>query len=331
MVMWVNQNEGWGQYDQARIADEVKAQDPSRLVNNMSGVNCCGSVDGGNGDVVDNHIYVGPGNTAPSATRAAVLGEFGGLGYKVPGHEWYPGGGFSYEDQPSIAALNNRFVGLLDAIRIGQLPAGLSASVYTEITDVENEANGLLTYDRQVVKVDAARVKAANQALIQASRNPAPPVNLPTGQYKSLRVTTPGHTTKHLRHYDGLAFTEVVNSGSPAVLKADATWKIVPGLANSNCYSFESRNYPGEFLRHREFRVRRDADDNSALFKADATWCAVAGDGGVRFTSANLPGSYLRHVDSEVWLATPGGGRPFDSPALFTEDTTWAVDAPWAP
>lgn len=331
VVMWVNQNEGWGQYDQARIADEVKAQDPSRLVNNMSGVNCCGSVDGGNGDVVDNHIYVGPGNTAPSATRAAVLGEFGGLGYKVPGHEWYPGGGFSYEDQPSIAALNNRFVGLLDAIRIGQLPAGLSASVYTEITDVENEANGLLTYDRQVVKVDTARVKAANQALIQASRNPAPPVNLPTGQYKSLRVTTPGHTTKHLRHYDGLAFTEVVNSGSPAVLKADATWKIVPGLANSNCYSFESRNYPGEFLRHREFRVRRDANDNSALFKADATWCAVAGTGGVRFTSANLPGSYLRHIDSEVWLATPGGGQPFDSPALFTEDTTWAVDAPWAP
>lgn len=331
VVMWVNQNEGWGQYDQARIADEVKAQDPSRLVNNMSGVNCCGSVDGGNGDVVDNHIYVGPGNTAPSATRAAVLGEFGGLGYKVPGHEWYPGGGFSYEDQPSIAALNNRFVGLLDAIRIGQLPAGLSASVYTEITDVENEANGLLTYDRQVVKVDTARVKAANQALIQASRNPAPPVNLPTGQNKSLRVTTPGHTAKHLRHYDGLASTEVVNSGSSAVLKADATWKIVPGLANGNCYSFESRNYPGEFLRHREFRVRRDANDNSALFKADATWCAVAGSGGVRFTSANLPGSYLRHIDSEVWLATPGGGRTFDNPALFTEDTTWAVDAPWAP
>lgn len=66
VVMWVNQNEGWGQYDQARIADEVKEADPSRLVNNMSGVNCCGSVDGGNGDVVDNHVYVGPGNTAPS-------------------------------------------------------------------------------------------------------------------------------------------------------------------------------------------------------------------------------------------------------------------------
>ncbi|MEV8392571.1 MULTISPECIES: AbfB domain-containing protein [unclassified Streptomyces] len=331
LVMWVNQNEGWGQYDQARIADEVKAYDPSRLVNNMSGVNCCGSVDGGNGDVIDNHIYVGPGNTAPTATRAAVLGEFGGLGYKVPGHEWYPGGGFSYEDQPSLSALNNRFVGLLDSIRVGQLPAGLSASVYTEITDVENEVNGLLTYDRQVVKVDAARVRAANQALIQASRTPAPPVVLPTGRYTSLRVTTPGHTNKYLRHYEQLAYTAVVDGGSDGLLKNDATWKVVTGLANSNCYSFESRNYPGEYLRHRDFRVRRDADDGSALFKADATFCTVAGTGGVRLSSANLPGSYLRHINSEVWLATPGGGHAWDNPATFTEDTTWAVEAPWAP
>ncbi|MFE3140938.1 AbfB domain-containing protein [Streptomyces scopuliridis] len=331
LVMWVNQNEGWGQYDQARIADEVKAYDPSRLVNNMSGVNCCGSVDGGNGDVLDNHIYVGPGNTAPTATRAAVLGEFGGLGYKVPGHEWYPGGGFSYEDQPSLSALNNRFVGLLDSIRVGQMPAGLSASVYTEITDVENEVNGLLTYDRQVVKVDTARVRAANQALIQASRAPAPPVTLPTGQYTSLRVTTPGHTNKYLRHYEQLVHTAVVDGGSDGLLKNDATWKVVTGLANSQCYSFESRNYPGEYLRHRDFRVRRDANDGSALFRADATFCTVAGTGGVRLSSANLPGSYIRHINSEVWLATPGGAHAWDNPATFTEDTTWAVEAPWAP
>lgn len=184
---------------------------------------------------------------------------------------------------------------------------------------------------RQVVEVDTARVKAANQALISASRTTSPPVTLPTGQYTSLRVTTPGYTDRYLRHYDGPAFTAVVNGGSDALLRSDATWKIVTGLANGNCYSFESRNYPGEFLRHRDFRVRRDANDGSALFKADATWCPVARSGGVRLTSANLPGSYLRHIDSEVWLATPGGGHTWDNPATFTEDTTWAVDAPWAP
>lgn len=331
VVMWVNQNEGWGQYDQARIADKVKAYDPSRLVNNMSGVNCCGAVDGGNGDVIDHHVYVGPGTTVPSATRAAVLGEFGGLGYKVPGHEWYPGGGFSYEDQPTLAHLNNRFVGLLDALREVRMPAGLSASVYTEITDVENEANGLITYDRQVVKVDEARVRAANRALIDASRAPAPPVTLPTGHYTSLRVTTPGYTDRYVRHKDGAVFTEVVGSGSDSLLKHDATWKVVPGLADSSCYSFESRNYPGQYLRHRDFRVYKEAGSGD-LFRADATFCAVRGaDGGIRLSAANFPGQYLRHYDAELWLATPGGTHTWDNPAHFAEDTTWAVEAPWAP
>ncbi|KQX61217.1 glycoside hydrolase family 2 [Streptomyces sp. Root1310] len=331
LVMWVDQNEGWGQYDQARIADRVKAYDPTRLVNNMSGVNCCGSVDGGNGDVVDHHVYVGPGTTVPSATRAAVLGEFGGLGFKVAGHEWFPGGGFSYEDQPDLAHLNNRFVGLLDAIREVRMPRGLSASVYTEITDVENEANGLLTYDRQVVKVDEARVRAANRALIDASQASTTPVTLPVDQYRSLRVTTPGHTDRYLRHRDGAGFTEVVTAGSDALLKNDATWRIVPGLADSGCYSFESRNYPGQYLRHREYRVYKESGSTD-LFRADATFCPARGaNGAVRLSAYNFPEQYLRHYNAELWLATPGGTHTWDNPALFTEDTTWSVEAPWAP
>ncbi|MEU6062517.1 AbfB domain-containing protein [Streptomyces sp. NPDC047097] len=329
LVMWVDQNEGWGQYDQARIANEVKAYDPSRLVDNMSGVNCCGSVDGGNGDVIDHHVYVGPGVTDPTATRAAVLGEFGGLGIRVPGHEWYPGGGFSYENQASLAALDNRFVGLIDGIRRTRMPLGLSASVHTEITDVENEVNGLLTYDRQVVKTDEARVRNANRALIDASRTAPSVAALPTGN-RSLRVTTPGHTDRYARHRDGLGFTEVVNGAGSALLKNDATWRIVPGLADDRCYSFESRNYPGEYLRHREFRVRREGGGD-ALFRADATWCAVAAPGGVRLASYNFPDQLLRHHDAQLWLATPGGPRPYDDPALFTEDTTWAIENPWAP
>ncbi len=331
LVMWVNQNEGWGQYDQARIADEVKAYDPSRLVDNMSGVNCCGAVDGGNGDVVDHHVYVGPGTTVPSATRAAVLGEFGGLGYKVAGHEWYPGGGFSYEDQPDTAQLDHRLTGLLDGNREVRMPKGLSASVYTEITDVENEANGLLTYDRQVVKVDEARVRAANRALIDASRSPSAPVTLPTGQSVSFRVTTPGHTDRYVRHQNGAVFTEVVTGGSSALLKNDATWRVVPGLADSSCYSFESRNYPGEYLRHRDSRVYKEGG-SGALFRADSTFCPVRGaDGGVRLSAYNFPEQYLRHYNAELWLAIPGGTRTWDARALFREDTTWAVAAPWAP
>ena len=328
LVQYVDENEGWGQYDQARIANDVKAYDPSRLVDNMSGVNCCGSVDGGNGDVVDNHIYVGPGSTVPSATRAAVLGEFGGLGWKVAGHEWFPGGGFSYEDQASPTALNNRVNGLYEQLRSSVL-RGLSASVYTEITDVENEANGLLTYDRQVYKVDAARLRATNQALIAAP--PTTTAALPVNVYRSLRVTTPCCTNRFLRHQDSLGYTAVVDAGSSDLLKQDATWRVVPGLADSACYSFESRNYPGQYLRHQAFRVRKDATDGSALFKADATWCAEPGSGGVRLSAYGFPGQYLRHINSEVWLATPGGNNSWDNAAEFTADTTWSVDAAWAP
>ncbi|MER7279855.1 AbfB domain-containing protein [Dactylosporangium sp. NPDC000244] len=331
LVMWVDENEGWGQYDQARIANDVKAYDPSRLVDNMSGINCCGSVDGGNGDVLDNHIYVGPGATRPSGTRAAVLGEFGGLGLRVSGHEWSPGNGFSYEDQPSAARLNDRLNGLYEQIRTGGMPQGLSASVYTEITDVENESNGLLTYDRQVVKVDAARLRASNQALINASSSPVGSATLQTGVYKSLRATTACCTNRYVRHRDSLGYTDVVDANSTALLKQDATWRVVPGLADSSCYSFESRNYPGQYLRHQAFRVRKDANDNSALFKADATFCAQQGNGGVRLTAWNFPGQYLRHYNAELWLATPGGPSPYDGAGLFVEDTTWSIDAPWAP
>ncbi|MFF5565737.1 AbfB domain-containing protein [Streptomyces sp. NPDC012623] len=332
LVLWVDQNEGWGQYDQARVADMVRSYDPSRLVDNMSGVNCCGARDGGNGDVVDHHNYVGPGNTPTEPVRASVLGEYGGLGFRISGHEWYPGGGWGYEDQPSLPALNDRLAGLLDGIRENSLPGnGLSAAVYTQITDVENETNGLLTYDRQVVKVDETRVRAANQALIAASRTVGPKVELPLEQYVSIRVTTPGHTDRYLRHYDGLGFTEVVNAGSTGLLKADATWKVKPGLANRLCYSFESRNYPGEYLRHRDFRVRRDASDNSALYKEDATWCPVRGSDGIRLSAAAFPRQYLRHIDARLWLAQQGGTHTWDNPAGLVPDTTWAITAPWAP
>lgn len=332
LIQWVDQNEGWGQYDQAPIADMIKAYDPSRLVDNMSGVNCCGAQDGGNGDVVDHHNYVGPGNTPTEPARASVLGEYGGLGYRVPGHEWYPGGGFSYEDQPTLAALDDRLVSLLDGIRENAMPAGgLSASVYTQITDVENEANGLMTYDRQVVKVDEARVRAANEALVGASRTVGPTVRLPLEQYVSIRVTTPGLTDRYVRHRAGLGYTEVVTATSDNLLKQDATWQVRPGLANRLCYSFESRNTPGEYLRHRDFRVRREAGDGSALYAGDATWCPVRADGGIRLSASNYPGQYLRHIDAELWLAQPGGTHSWDDPATFTEDTTWAIEAPWAP
>jgi hypothetical protein len=206
---------------------------------------------------------------------------------------------------------------------------GLSASVYTEITDVENESNGLLSYDRQVYKVDVPRFKATNQAL--TSTNPTVTAPLPTNVYKSIRVTNAGLTDRYVRHQNSLGYTASVTAASSDLLKQDATWKIVPGLADSSCYSFQSRNYPGDYLRHQDFRVRKDPNDGSTLFTSDATWCSEPGSGGVRLSAYGFPGQYLRHINSELYLATPGGSHAWDAAASFTADTTWSIDAPWAP
>ena len=170
IIMWVPFNEGWGAYDPAGIAEQVKAWDPSRLVDNNSGVNCCGMVDGGNGDVLDWHVYVGPEAPLPSALRASVLGEFGGLGLQVEGHEWRPGGYFSYQAEPDAAALTRRYLELIAKVRGLMSGLGLNAAVYTQITDVETELNGLFTYDRAVLKPDAEAVREANRQLIEESR-----------------------------------------------------------------------------------------------------------------------------------------------------------------
>jgi hypothetical protein len=326
VIMWVVQNEGWGQYDQARLATLVKSWDPSRLVNNMSGINCCGSVDGGNGDVADWHIYVGPASPFPSATRVAVLGEFGGLGLRVPGHEWSPGNGFGYEMVSSPSALTTRYVGLIQRTQSLMSSPGLSAAVYTEITDVENEVNGLLTYDRAVMKPDVVQVRAAHDSLIAASRELNSQGPLPLNQYRSFQVVTPGFTNRYMRHSTGLGVTEVVSRTSDGTLKREATFKIVPGLADASCYSFEARNFPGHYLRHASSRLHREPRDGSATFDQDATFCARAaldGSGNFSLESKNLPGSFLRHRDSELWVDA------FQDTLAYRQDATWALAAPW--
>jgi hypothetical protein len=157
IVMWVVFNEGWGQYDTVRLTDAVKQYDPTRLVNCASGwndMNC--------GDVHDWHVYPGPGSPRPEGKRAAVLGEFGGLGLGVDGHTW-TNKTWGYRGTASSEDLTRKYEQLLRQVyRLKDKP-GLSAAVYTQTTDVETEANGLMTYDRAVIKVDVERVAAATR------------------------------------------------------------------------------------------------------------------------------------------------------------------------
>ncbi|GAA1413204.1 AbfB domain-containing protein [Catellatospora coxensis] len=334
VITYVPFNEGWGEWslaDTQRITNQLESYDPTRLMNAHSGYNCCVSKgDPGTGDIMDWHVYTGPDAPHPSATRVSVLGEFGGLGLRTPGHEYSPNGQFfAYEQMGSAAQLNDRYTGMVRDVRQLMTVKGVSAYIYTEITDVEGEYNGLFTYDRRIQKVDTNQVRAAHAALIAASRNLNAPVVLTLGHVRSLRVTTPGFTDRYLRHADSLARTDVLSTAGADPARQDASFRTVPGLADPRCYSFESVNFPGRYLRHAAYRARVDAD-TGGTFAADATWCSRPGlaAGGMSFESPSLPGHYLRHYADNVYLARSGGPNAWDSAAGFAADSTWDLNAP---
>jgi hypothetical protein len=176
IIGWIPFNEGWGQWSipaAAELAAQIKRLDPSRLVDARSGANCCDTKgDPHAGDVIDVHDYQGPGLPSPDATRAAIDGEHGGLTLGIPGHVWPNTPINPYGAVKDRAALNAGYVANTAVLRDKGVPAGMSGSVYTQITDVEGEHNGLFTYDRQVEKVDEARVRAINEAVIRAGAQP---------------------------------------------------------------------------------------------------------------------------------------------------------------
>ena len=159
VIMWVPFNEGWGQFDTAGVVDWVRKQDPTRLVDNASGW-----ADRKVGDVHDVHSYPGPAMPPLEERRAAVLGEFGGLGLPLNGHTWQAEKNWGYRSFDNPEALTRAYVGLIYALQ-PLVARGLSAAVYTQTTDVEVEVNGLMTYDRAIIKMDQERITAANRRL----------------------------------------------------------------------------------------------------------------------------------------------------------------------
>ena len=160
IVMWVPFNEGWGQYDTVRITEWVKKYDPSRLAIPASGWN-----DYPAGDAIDMHNYPGPGSPTPTEKRAAVLGEFGGLGLPLENHTWTAKGNWGYRSFTDKPSLQEAYVNLIQRMRPLIGSPGLSAAVYTQTTDVEVEVNGLLTYDREVIKIDPGVLVEAHKKL----------------------------------------------------------------------------------------------------------------------------------------------------------------------
>ena len=164
IISWVLYNEGWGQYDTANMTAWLTGLDKTRLINSVSGW-----TDRNVGHFWDVHAYPGPGAPPPDKNRAVFLGEFGGLGLPVEGHTWQKEG-WGYQSFKTKEELTDAFVGLLEDLRFLIDKPGLSGAVYTQTTDVETEINGLMTYDRELIKMDEKRVREAVLALFK----PAP-------------------------------------------------------------------------------------------------------------------------------------------------------------
>ncbi|MFM9994486.1 MAG: glycoside hydrolase family 2 protein [Phycisphaerales bacterium] len=161
IVTWVVFNEGWGQSDTAKYTDFTRRLDPTRLI-----ISASGWTDRGTGDFLDLHTYPGPGPMPPAEQwggRACIIGEFGGLGLGLDGHTWQKEH-WGYKGAADRDDLTFQYVELLR--RLWELKSeGLSGGIYTQLTDVEVECNGLYTYDREVLKVDLDRVARANRGL----------------------------------------------------------------------------------------------------------------------------------------------------------------------
>ena len=162
VVVWVPFNEAWGQFDTEKVAAWTKAYDPSRLVNPASGGNhrpC--------GDILDLHNYPGPDMFLFDAQRVNVLGEYGGIGLPLENHLWWNKRNWGYIQFKNSDEVTAEYVKYANELK-GYVKRGFSAAVYTQTTDVEGEVNGLMTYDRKVIKIDEAKVKASNQAVIRS-------------------------------------------------------------------------------------------------------------------------------------------------------------------
>ena len=190
VVVWTPFNESWGQFKTAEVVNYTRSIDGSRLVNAASGGNHYEGV----GDIVDLHDYDRPPHIfLYDPNRPVVLGEFGGLGRHIEGHRWYENAATTYVNYDNEKKLTDAYVENTEAV-ISMAKdatandggnAAFCAAVYTQTTDVETEVNGLMTYDRAVVKVDEERVREVNLRLSNVYNDGTVGINNPPTTHPS--------------------------------------------------------------------------------------------------------------------------------------------------
>ena len=162
LAMWVPFNEGWGQFDALKATEFIRERDNTRPIDHASGW-----YDQGGGDIKSIHWYFRPYHHRQPADerRPVCLTEYGGYNCAIPGHCWGEGSEFGYKKIAGPAEFNQAFCALMEQQILPAKEKGLAAAVYTQVSDVEGERNGLLTYDRRVCKADPAMFQAVNAKL----------------------------------------------------------------------------------------------------------------------------------------------------------------------
>ncbi|KAF8196542.1 family 54 glycoside hydrolase [Pholiota molesta] len=173
-----------------------------------------------------------------------------------------------------------------------------------------------------------ANIVAAKYATTALTSGPA----LTVGSSISLRATTACCTTRFIAHTGATVNTQVVATSSTAALQQQASWIVRTGLGNSACFSFESVDTPGSFIRHSGFALLLNANDGSKLFSEDATFCPQAGLNGQgnSLRSWSHPTRYFRHFNNVLDVASNGGPETFDATASFNDDVSWVISTGFA-
>ena len=164
IVLWVPFNEGWGQFDAKSACEKILSLDASRPIDHASGWH-----DQKTGQIQSLHVYFKPYRFKPDRLgRAVVLSEFGGYNLRLEGHT-FNSVDFGYKKFANEQALWNAYRNLYEQQILPAIPKGLAAAVYTQLTDVEDELNGILTYDRRIVKLPANELRQLNQRALNQS------------------------------------------------------------------------------------------------------------------------------------------------------------------
>lgn len=162
VVAWVPFNESWGQFKTPEIVQWTQSYDPSRLVNPASGGNHYPV-----GDMLDVHHYPDPELSLLDGSRACVLGEYGGIGLAVENHLWVKDRNWGYVQYKTSEEATDTYVKYAEKLK-NLIRSGFTAAIYTQTTDVEIEVNGLMTYDRKVMKLDIDRLRKVNSEICES-------------------------------------------------------------------------------------------------------------------------------------------------------------------